>query len=49
MKTNIQKEPEESRKERIRMSKTMATKTSDNPKAYNKNKERKNFQFFEVE
>lgn len=47
---NLHKEPEEIRKERIRLAKAMMTKAVKNPKAYDKNKDRKNFQIFsEVE
>ena len=35
-----QKEPTSTRKERIRMAKAMTTKTSKNPKAYDRNNEK---------
>lgn len=40
------KEPTEVRKERIRMAKSMTTKTSKNPKAYDRNKLKTNLSFF---
>lgn len=41
-----QKEPTKVRKERIRMAKAMTTKTSKNPKAYDRNESKYTLSFF---